>query len=93
MFNVEKQQQFGSLLSHSHYQNNIVSAAAARQPWYVLLSSTAFATAAHSVSSSARRDTLAAFFLRDPCTGRFRGVPMGAGYSELSELYCTLRNC
>lgn len=33
MFNVE-QQQFGSLLSHSHYQNNIVSAAtaAARQP-------------------------------------------------------------
>ncbi|XP_077496766.1 uncharacterized protein LOC144107568 [Amblyomma americanum] len=34
MFNVEQQQQFGSLLSHSHYQNNIVSAAAAaaRQP-------------------------------------------------------------
>lgn len=33
MFNVEHQQ-FGSLLSHSHYQNNIVSAAtaAARQP-------------------------------------------------------------
>ncbi|KAL1425870.1 hypothetical protein MTO96_018852 [Rhipicephalus appendiculatus] len=32
MFNVEQQQFGGSLLSHSHYQNNIVSAAAARQP-------------------------------------------------------------